>query len=300
MGGSATDQTVITVSADNTALLSGNLLTLSQQSMEGSLHWSVSTNATLAISTTHAFDGTHALLMTAVASATSRFTTGTSTNAMHTDIVAGKNHTVKVRVWSSVVRTIRGIANYYDASGTGLGNQTSLSFGSSTAGAWKAFTVDGFIPPANTAKIELLIQAGATLAGEQHWFDEIYFGYINQAPVVDPGADRAVEPGANVSVTGSATSAGGTITTYAWAVDGSYTGPAVSLSGANTTTVSFVAPSSVNGAVIPLNLTATDNNNLSSTATVIVTVYPTGFVYQRINGALTRASMKTKINGTLV
>jgi MYXO-CTERM domain-containing protein len=105
----------------------------------------------------------------------------------------------------------------------------------------------------------------------------IHVRRVNAAPVVVAGDDQTVEAGAAVTVAGSATDADDAVETltYAWTQE---SGPAVTLSGANTATVTFTAPSAAEDADIVLALTATDPRGASGSDTVTIHV-------RRINAA---------------
>ncbi len=90
----------------------------------------------------------------------------------------------------------------------------------------------------------------------------------NQPPVVSAGLDQTITlPTNTVSLSGTATDATGTITTYAW----------IEISGPNNATISnadkinATAKNLIAGIYV-FQLTVTDNNNLSASATVNVTV----------------------------
>lgn len=93
----------------------------------------------------------------------------------------------------------------------------------------------------------------------------------NLAPVVVAGDDLTVDPAAAVTVTGSATDpddATETLT-YAWTQQ---SGPAVTLTGADTATVTFTAPSTAADSDVVLVLTATDPRGASGSDTVTIHV----------------------------
>src|SRR5579871_4359058 len=93
---------------------------------------------------------------------------------------------------------------------------------------------------------------------------------VNQPPVVNAGSNQTITlPTSSVTLTGSATDATGTISSYAW----------TEVSGANTATISSAASTStsISGLIAGtyvFQLKATDNGGLSGTATVTVTVNP--------------------------
>ncbi len=89
-----------------------------------------------------------------------------------------------------------------------------------------------------------------------------------QAPVADAGADRTVETGASVTLDGGAsTDPNGDTLTYAWEQTG---GPAVTLSGANTATPSFTAPSVRTDLVFSLAVNDGARDGAADEVTVLV------------------------------
>jgi uncharacterized protein YkwD len=89
----------------------------------------------------------------------------------------------------------------------------------------------------------------------------------NQAPTANAGADRTVQQGDSVTVTGSGSDPDGAIVTWAWA---QISGTSVSLSGAATQQVQFTAPPTAGD--IRLRLTVTDDDGAIDTDDVVVTV----------------------------
>jgi serine protease len=93
----------------------------------------------------------------------------------------------------------------------------------------------------------------------------------NAAPVANAGADRSVNEGEQVSITGSGNDADGSISAYSWTQTN---GISVSLGGANTPTVQFTAPTVAAQSAITLRLTVTDNLGSTGSDTVVITVNP--------------------------
>ena len=89
----------------------------------------------------------------------------------------------------------------------------------------------------------------------------------NQAPGANAGPDRNVTPGSAATLSGSGTDSDGSITGYAWS---QIAGPSVTLSGANTATASFTAPSS--NTTLSFRLIVTDNQGATGTDEVTITV----------------------------
>lgn len=90
---------------------------------------------------------------------------------------------------------------------------------------------------------------------------------VNVPPVANAGLDQAVNAGANVILQGGGADANGTIASYAWTQT---TGPAVTLSGANSASLTFTAPATSAG--LTFQLTVTDNQQATHTDSITVTV----------------------------
>ncbi|MDH3976007.1 MAG: chitobiase/beta-hexosaminidase C-terminal domain-containing protein, partial [Deltaproteobacteria bacterium] len=89
-------------------------------------------------------------------------------------------------------------------------------------------------------------------------------------PTVDAGLDQAVDEGIPVSQTGTASDSNGTVDSYAWT---QVAGPAVTMNGADTPTMSFTAPFVNTSTVLTFDLTVTDNDGATATDQFNVTVY---------------------------
>ena len=91
--------------------------------------------------------------------------------------------------------------------------------------------------------------------------------------IANAGIDQSnIEIGATVTLTASASVGTGTISSYVWQ---QISGVAVSITSANSTTTSFVAPrATASGTTIDivLQLTVTDSNNATATDTITITV----------------------------
>jgi hypothetical protein len=104
---------------------------------------------------------------------------------------------------------------------------------------------------------------------------------VNQAPTANAGADQTVASGAPVSLDGTGSSDPDADTlTFAWTQTG---GSAVTLTGANTATPSFTAPTLAPGdppATLTFELEVCDPEPLCDTDTLVVTVNPPSEVNQ--------------------
>ncbi len=93
----------------------------------------------------------------------------------------------------------------------------------------------------------------------------------NQPPTTHAGADQTAISGTPVTLAGSATDPDGTVATFLWTQTA---GPAVALIDASTATARFTAPAVSASTVLTFQLTATDNQGASASASVAITVVP--------------------------
>ena len=92
----------------------------------------------------------------------------------------------------------------------------------------------------------------------------------NDAPTANAGEDQTVGEGATVTLSGSGTDPENEDLTYAWSQT---SGTTMTLSGGNTATATFTAPSSLTAnATLVFQLTVTDARNASGTDSVTITV----------------------------
>ena len=129
------------------------------------------------------------------------------------------------------------------------------------------------------------LNAGYATQNSDH--DPIVSSYViaaNLAPTANAGGDQTVSGGAAVTLRGSGSDSDGRIVGYAWAQTA---GPAVTLSGANTATLSFTAPNSP--ATLRFSLTVTDDDRATGVDTATVTVpadtTPADFYFVPVTGA---------------
>jgi chitinase len=93
-------------------------------------------------------------------------------------------------------------------------------------------------------------------------------GGANQLPTANAGADRTIAEGAAASLQGSGADTDGTIAAYLWTQT---SGPAVTLSGANTATATFTAPQVTSNTGLTFRLTVTDNQGGTGSDDVTLT-----------------------------
>ena len=92
---------------------------------------------------------------------------------------------------------------------------------------------------------------------------------VNQPPSANAGADQTVDAGSTVTLAGSGSDADGAIAAYQWAQT---SGTDVSLSNTDQATVSFVAPQADMTVTLTFRLTVTDNDGVTASDDVSVTV----------------------------
>lgn len=92
---------------------------------------------------------------------------------------------------------------------------------------------------------------------------------VNASPTSQAGADRTVQAGAAVSLSGSGTDADGTIASFSWKQTA---GQSVTLSAPNTGTTTFTAPAVAASLVFELTVTDDLGATHTDTVTVVVTV----------------------------
>jgi len=117
------------------------------------------------------------------------------------------------------------------------------------------------VPISSTCPIGTVLQNGVCVP---------FLNPIQSAPVANSGPSQTVSPGSQVTLNGAGSFAtsGATIVSYSWVQT---SGPLVALSGANTVTPTFTAPSFSTS--LTFSLTVTDSNGaISSPSSVTITV----------------------------
>ena len=131
-----------------------------------------------------------------------------------------------------------------------------------------------FVAP-STAGSEIVLQLTVTDSSGTTATDTISITVLADPNrlIANAGIDQSnIEIGATVTLTASASVGTGTISSYVWQ---QISGAAVSITSANSTTTSFVAPrATATGTTIDvvLQLTVTDSNNATATDTITITV----------------------------
>lgn len=93
---------------------------------------------------------------------------------------------------------------------------------------------------------------------------------VNQSPTAHAGPDQSVAAGVTVQLTGAgSTDSDGTIASYAWTQTD---GDTVTLTGANTATPTFIAPSTISAQTLTFELTTTDDDGATSTDSVNIEI----------------------------
>ena len=131
-----------------------------------------------------------------------------------------------------------------------------------------------FVAPSTTGS-EIVLQLTVTDSSGTTATDNIIITVLADPSllIANAGIDQSdIEPDATVTLTASTTGGTGTISSYVWQ---QISGEAVSITGANSATASFVAPRvAATGTTIDvvLQLTVTDSNNATATDTITITV----------------------------
>lgn len=113
-------------------------------------------------------------------------------------------------------------------------------------------------------------------------------------PVADAGGDRAAMRGSEVTLDGTASSdSDGTIVSFAWAQTA---GPMVTLTNADQAQVSFTAPDLADPTDLEFELTVTDNDGLSASDSVTITVVPQTFSISGVISVAASTAVDSDVN----
>lgn len=116
---------------------------------------------------------------------------------------------------------------------------------------------------------------------------------VNQPPTANAGPDQSVAAGATCILEGTASSdSDGTIVSYSWR---KVSGPTIALANANQAVASFIAPSESTIQTLVFELTVTDDDGVTSTDTVTVTVAAVPDVADPLDPTLSVISIKSKV-----
>ena len=162
-----------------------------------------------------------------------------------------------------------------DADGTVTSFEWTQTAGTPVTLSDATAAMPSFTAPQVAADTELQFQlvvgdnAGARSAPDRVTVRVRNLAGSNQPPTVNAGADRAVDEGAAVSITGTAGDSDGSVASHAWT---RVSGPAVTLTGADTATVGFTAPQVDADTDLVLRLTVTDDDGASASDDVSVRI----------------------------
>lgn len=205
-------------------------------------------------------------------------------NRVHTfrNNVSLSNTDKDVEISTASIRSNNSSGTAYNDGGWTI-NATAADFVSiDTAGVRNARQADGSLPNINFLKLAAgsdLIDAGMSVGlpfnGNNpdrgaNEYGGVVVTFVNQPPVVNAGADKSITlPTNSVTLSGSATDADGTISSYAWTMT---SGPSTAtLSGAASS--SLTASNLIAGTYL-FRLSATDNSGSTGFDDVAVIVAP--------------------------
>jgi hypothetical protein len=128
------------------------------------------------------------------------------------------------------------------------------------------------------------------------WFDNAVTWVLTPlAPVANAGPDQAVAANATVTLDGSASTSGGTITSYNWSQT---SGTTVTLANATSAHPTFTSPTSLSPSTLIFSLTVTDSNSATSAAdSVTVTVSARATIKIRQSGSWVVRPLKARVAG---
>ncbi|KKL01174.1 hypothetical protein EIK76_03440 [Rheinheimera mesophila] len=154
----------------------------------------------------------------------------------------------------------------------------------------------GVTAPAVSANAAAVLRVTVTDEGNQTASADVT---INIANNLVPTATAAFEPAAeksDVTLTATAADADGEVETYSWIQT---SGTPVTLTGADTATLSFTAPSVTEDTELGFSLTVTDDDDEAATITGVVTVTPVMTTFT-VSGTVSEAAFaNATVTGTL-
>jgi hypothetical protein len=130
-----------------------------------------------------------------------------------------------------------------------------------------------FISPIVTKEVTLVFKITVTDDDGAMGKDEISIKVlpVNLAPVVNAGDDQSVEENTNVVLSAVASDTDGSVSTYSWS---QVSGGKVTLTASDTVSASFTSPMLTEEVILTFELTVTDNEGLTTTDIVLITVVP--------------------------
>jgi len=135
------------------------------------------------------------------------------------------------------------------------------------------FTVadDGLVEPDEFFDISLSNEVGATIAGSPTLTATIHdAGGANLAPTANPGTNQVRPEGSLVTLDGAQSSdPNGDVLSFQWVQTG---GPIVTLTNADTSVMTYIAPNVASDTLMRFDLTVSDPAGLSDTAIATVTI----------------------------
>jgi bacillolysin len=126
-----------------------------------------------------------------------------------------------------------------------------------------------FVAPIVATQDTVVLRATVTDNRGAVSMDEVSILVVNQQPVATVGADQSTKPRNTVNVSGSGVDSDGTVASYNWT---QVSGPVVTITNANLSAASFVAPSVAGSSTVVLRMTVLDNYDGSGSDDVSIVV----------------------------